>query len=105
MALDEPDRSVFDEDELSTMAAVLDELRHATGTALSELSHDEPVWRLTETGETIPIHASLLGLPLRDHSGAGRARCESGSGASPGVIRRVEFDRSFWDGLRIGWVG
>ena len=63
VALDEPDRSVFDEDELSTMAAVLDELRDATGTALSELSYDEPGWRLTEMGETIPIHASLLVSP------------------------------------------
>ena len=30
---------------------------------MSELSHDEPGWRLTEMGETIPIHASLLVSP------------------------------------------
>jgi uncharacterized phage-associated protein len=60
VALAAPDLSRFTGQELETMTAVLDELRDATGTALSELSHDEPAWKLTEVGETIPIQACLL---------------------------------------------
>jgi uncharacterized phage-associated protein len=58
--LDGPDLSVFDADELETMRSVLAELRDATATQLSELSHEEPGWRLTALQETIPLHACLL---------------------------------------------
>ena len=60
MARAEPDMSIFSAEELATMTAVLEDLRDATGTELSELSHGEPAWRLTELRETIPIQACLL---------------------------------------------
>lgn len=60
VALDQPDLTLFDDDEITTMQAVLDDLRDATGSELSDLSHDELGWQLTEIGETIPIQACLL---------------------------------------------
>lgn len=34
-----------------------------TGTQVSELSHQEPGWRLTEVGETIPFSTAFLDFP------------------------------------------
>ena len=45
--------SVFSDDELKTIDDVLDQLEGMTGTQVSELSHQEPGWRLTEVGEAI----------------------------------------------------
>lgn len=55
------DLSVFSSDELSTIDDVLDQLAGMTATQVSALSHDEPGWRLTEIGETIPYAAAFLG--------------------------------------------
>jgi hypothetical protein len=57
------DRGVFTADELATIDDVLDQLGGLTGTQVSELSHEEPGWRLTEVGETIPHAAAFLDFP------------------------------------------
>lgn len=55
------DLTVFTEEERETIEDVLSQLSGLNGHQLSELSHDEPGWRLTELGETIPYGAALLG--------------------------------------------
>lgn len=57
----EADLSVFSDDERQTIDDVLAQLGGLTGTQVSELSHEEPGWTLTEMGETIPYGAALLG--------------------------------------------
>jgi hypothetical protein len=54
------DLSVFTELELATVDDVLAQLGGLTGTQVSELSHDEPGWQLTEIGETIPFSTAFL---------------------------------------------
>lgn len=55
--------SVFSAEELATIDDVLTDLVDLTGTQVSELSHDEPGWNLTELGDTIPHAAASLGFP------------------------------------------
>jgi hypothetical protein len=55
------DLSVFSEQERETIEDVLSQLAGLTAREVSELSHDEPGWCLTELGETIPYGAALLG--------------------------------------------
>ena len=57
------DLSVFSPDELASIDDVLDQLEGMTGTQVSELSHQEPGWRLTEVGETIPYSTAFLDFP------------------------------------------
>jgi hypothetical protein len=54
------DVSVFSAEELATMEAIVEAYGDATGTELSELSHDDPGWRYTEEGETIPFATALI---------------------------------------------
>ncbi len=54
---------VFSDDELQTIEDVLEQLAGMTGNQVSELSHQEPGWRLSEVGETIPFSAAFLGFP------------------------------------------
>ena len=54
------DEGVFADDELKTVIDVLDQLQGLTGTQVSELSHQEPGWRLTEVGETISYATAFL---------------------------------------------
>lgn len=61
VALRPADLSVFTDDELKTVSDVLDQLGGLTAVQVSELSHDEPGWKLTELGETIPYAAALIG--------------------------------------------
>lgn len=58
--LREANLDVFTEEELETIEHVLDLLAGMTGTHVSDLSHREPGWRLTEFGETIPFAAAFL---------------------------------------------
>ena len=51
---------VFTEEELESIEDVLIQLAGMTGTQVSELSHQEPGWRLTEVGETIPFSTAFL---------------------------------------------
>lgn len=57
------DATVFTAEELRTIDDVLDQLSGMTGTQVSELSHQEPGWRLTEIGETIPYATAFLDFP------------------------------------------
>lgn len=57
-----PDLAVFTEDERQTIDDVLEQLAGLNGRQVSELSHEEPGWRLTQVGETIPYSAALLGV-------------------------------------------
>ena len=57
------DLTRFSADELQTVEDVLDQLAGMTGTQVSELSHQEPGWRLTEIGETIPFSTAFLDFP------------------------------------------
>lgn len=52
---------VFTELELETIDSVLEQLAGMTAGEVSELSHEEPGWALTEEGETIPYAAAGLG--------------------------------------------
>ena len=56
----EANLDVFTDDELKTIEDVLTQLAGMTGTQVSELSHQEPGWRLTEVGETIPFSTAFL---------------------------------------------
>jgi hypothetical protein len=57
------DLSVFTAQELASVDDVLEQLGGMTGTQVSELSHHEPGWRLTEIGETIPFATAFLDFP------------------------------------------
>lgn len=54
---------MFTDEELQTIEDVLDQLAAMTGTQVSELSHQEPGWRLTEVSETIPFATAFLDFP------------------------------------------
>lgn len=56
------DRTVFTALELATIDDVFAQLNGLTGTQVSELSHEEPGWRLTEMGETIPFATAFLDM-------------------------------------------
>ena len=55
------DTGVFSAEELQTIDDVLEQLRDLTARQVSDLSHEDPGWELTEMGETIPYGAALLG--------------------------------------------
>ncbi len=57
------DLSGFTEAELASIDDVLEQLGGMTGTQVSDLSHQEPGWRLTEIGETIPFATAFLDFP------------------------------------------
>jgi len=57
------DMGAFNEDELASVDDVLEQLGGMTGTQVSELSHQEPGWRLAEIGEIIPFATAFLDFP------------------------------------------
>lgn len=57
------DLSVFTEEELASVDDVLEQLGGMTGAQVSDLSHQEPGWRLTEIAETIPFATAFLDFP------------------------------------------
>ena len=57
------DLSAFTKEELASVDDVFEQLGGMTGTQVSELSHQEPGWRLTEVGETIPFASAFLDFP------------------------------------------
>jgi uncharacterized phage-associated protein len=59
----EADLSLFDKDERATLDKVLDDLDGMTSAHVSELSHQEPGWRLCNDGETIPYQMAHAGNP------------------------------------------
>ena len=54
------DLSIFSQEELATIDAVLEDLVGMTGTQVSTLSHEEAAWRHTDPGETIPYELALV---------------------------------------------
>ena len=54
------DLTIFTSDELETIDGVLDDLVGMTGTQVSTLSHEEPAWKHTGDGETIPYELALV---------------------------------------------
>lgn len=56
----EANLEVFTKEELQSIEDVLAQLAGMIGTQVSELSHQEPGWRLTEVGETIPFSTAFL---------------------------------------------
>lgn len=54
---------VFTDDEMQTIDDVLAQLAGMTAAQVSDLSHQEPGWRLTEIGETIPFSTAFLDFP------------------------------------------
>lgn len=54
---------VFTDEEIQTIEDVLDQLAGMTGTQVSDLSHQEPGWRLSEVSETIPFSTAFLDFP------------------------------------------
>lgn len=59
----EADQTVFSEPELETIDDVLTQLAGLTATQVSELSHQEPGWQLTDDGEIIPFSTAFLDFP------------------------------------------
>lgn len=55
------DTTVFTAAERETIDAVLADLEGLNARQVSDLSHDEAGWRLTEAGEIIPYEAALVG--------------------------------------------
>lgn len=55
-----PKLEVFTDDERRTIDDVLAQLDGMSETQVSELSHQEPGWQLTEIGETIPLSTAFL---------------------------------------------
>ena len=52
--------SMFSEAEVAIMDEVVRKYRRYNGTQISDLVHEEPGWRLTEYGETIPYQTAWL---------------------------------------------
>ncbi|MDZ7678221.1 MAG: Panacea domain-containing protein [Acidimicrobiales bacterium] len=59
--LRDPDLSVFTNAERETIDHVLEQLDGLTAQQVSGLSHDEPGWKVTSEGDTIPYETALLG--------------------------------------------
>lgn len=59
VALTEPDRSIFDQSEISTVDKVIETVTQGhTATSVSDLTHDA-IWKLADLQEEIPLHAVL----------------------------------------------
>ena len=59
-AIREPDLSMFHRDELSIIDEVVDELWDMNGSEVSELSHREMGWKVTEEHDTIPLRTAWI---------------------------------------------
>ena len=59
-ALDDPDTSLFEKDELAIIDEVLDKFKDLDGTELEQVAHQEPGWQMTSDGEVIPYRSTLL---------------------------------------------
>lgn len=54
------DLSVFSAAEIATIDEVLNDLDGLTARQVSDLSHEEPGWRMAEPGGTIPYHRAFV---------------------------------------------
>ena len=55
-------RDKFTSDEIETVQAIASALRHYNSATISDISHAEEGWRLTEMYEEIPYEAAFLGF-------------------------------------------
>lgn len=60
IAMRAPDTSVFNHDELAIMDEVIEWLWDMNGSQVSDLSHNEIGWRVTDENETIPYRTAWL---------------------------------------------
>ena len=77
------DLTWFTAEEMETIEDVLALLEGMTGAQVSELSHQEPGWRLTEICETIPFSTAFLDFP--------QAATPTGERLSESVAERYGF--------------
>ena len=63
-AMRDPDMSQFSEDEIGIIEGVLKTHGHASATYLSQLSHDEAGWILTDYKSEIPYETALISKRL-----------------------------------------
>lgn len=59
-AIREPDLSMFHQDELDIIDEVIDYLWDLNGSEVSELSHREMGWKVTEEYDTIPLRTAWI---------------------------------------------
>lgn len=90
--------SLFSDEELATIDAVLDDLDGLTGTQVSDLSHDEPGWRHARTGETIEYHMARVAreqvlTPLAQAQAASVADRYGLDASARGEVHRVGVGR------------
>ncbi len=64
IALDEPDTSIFDEDEMLAIEQAVRALLPLNGGGVSLLSHQEVGWSMVEDGDTIPYETAFLRKPV-----------------------------------------
>lgn len=75
VALRAPDLSRFTAEEIATVDEVLDGLRNATATAVSQLSHKWSLgWKVARLGETIPYNTVYWSAPEADSEAVERAK-------------------------------
>jgi len=60
IALRRPDLSLFDAEEIAIVDAVIEKLKDATATAVSDGSHEFPSWKLAALKEEIPYCAAYI---------------------------------------------
>jgi len=59
-AIRDPDISVFRQEELDIIDEVIEDLWNMNGSEVSELSHQEIGWQVTEESETIPLRTAWI---------------------------------------------
>lgn len=64
----EPDMSKFSELEMSTIDSVIDMLREANGSQVSDISHKEMSWQVSKNYEKLPLFTFLLSHELVTNS-------------------------------------
>lgn len=60
VALDDPDPSVFTEEELAIVDEILDAYKDMDGKEMEDIAHQEPGWQMTVDGEAMPYRYALI---------------------------------------------
>ncbi|MHB8261281.1 MAG: Panacea domain-containing protein [Bacteroidia bacterium] len=63
VALKQGSTTLFNKEELKIVDEVIESFRNVTAIELSDRSHNELGWQLTERGEEIPLYAFLFSIP------------------------------------------
>lgn len=59
-ALDEPDISVFTDDEQQIINEIVARFRNCNAKEMEDFAHEEPAWRITEDGADMSYRSALL---------------------------------------------